>query len=271
MVDSSMTSILAVGNSPCDTLAAQRAGVRACVEWGLVSILLPIYKTPEKYLREAIESLLAQTYAKFELLVYNDSPTETHLDKIVRSYADMRVKLIPGLGGLGIAEGHNFLLDHAVGEFVALQDHDDLSMPTRLEREVTFLKEHPEVGVVSGACWRFGRLFKRHHIRYPLTDEAIRKQFIHSMPVLHPACLMRRLPLLEHGIRWDPAYISLNDAKLFLDLMPHVQFANLDEIVYRYRLSRTQTSVTQRAAIAAEIKRFEAYFYALYPEGVPTR
>ena len=234
----------------------------------LVSVLLPIYNTPEKYLREAIESLLKQTYDNFELLVYNDSPANTALDDIVRSYDDLRVKIVSGPGGLGIANGHNLLLDHAVGEFIALQDHDDISMPRRLEHEVAFLKAHPEVGGVSGACWRFGRLFKRHHIRYPLTDAEIRRQFIISMPVLHPACMMRRLPLLEHGIRWDPSYISLNDAKLFLDLMPHVKFANLDEIVYLYRMSRAQTSVTQRTAIAAEIKRFEKYFYGLYPDGV---
>ena len=235
---------------------------------GLVSVLLPVYNTPEKCLREAVESILGQTYENFELLIYNDSPSNTALDDIVRSYEDPRVKAVSGPGGLGIAEGHNLLLDHAVGEFVALQDHDDISMPNRLEHEVAFLKAHPEVGVVSGACWRFGRLFKRHHIRYPLTDAEIRRQFIVSMPVLHPASMMRRLPLLEHGIRWDPSYISLNDAKLFLDLMPFVKFANLDEIVYRYRMSRAQTSVTQRAAISAEIKRFENYFYGLYPEGV---
>lgn len=233
-----------------------------------LSVLMPIFKTPPEYLRAAVESILRQTFREFEFLILNDSPEQTELDAIVAAFGDSRIRYFRNEQTLGIAEGHNFLLERAQGELIALQDHDDISMPKRLEHEVEFLDAHPEVGVVSGACWRFGRLFKRHHIRYPLTDAEIRRQFIHSMPVLHPAAMMRRQPLLEHGIRWDSSYVSLNDAKLFLDLMPFVKFANLDEIVYRYRMSRSQTSVTQRAAIAAEIKRFEEYFYGLYPSGV---
>ena len=122
-----------------------------------VSVLTPIYNTKPQYLRECIESILNQTFKDFEFLILNDSPDNKEIEKIVKDYAykDKRIKYYKNDKNIGIAKSRNKLLDLASGEYIAVFDHDDISLPTRLEQEVKILDENPKIGAVSG----FLRLF----------------------------------------------------------------------------------------------------------------
>ncbi len=117
-----------------------------------VSVLTPIYNTNPVHLREMIESILNQTFTDFEFLILNDSPDNRDIEKIVLEYAkrDKRVKYAKNEKNMGITPSRNKLLKMATGEYVAIFDHDDISVPTRLEKEVAYLDTHPYVGVVSG-------------------------------------------------------------------------------------------------------------------------
>ena len=100
-----------------------------------VSVLMPVYKTPEKYLRAAIESILQQTFTDFEFLILDDYPLDNR-QKIVASYADKRIKYFENSQNMGISASRNKLIDMAKGEYLAVFDHDDISLPQRLEKEV---------------------------------------------------------------------------------------------------------------------------------------
>ena len=113
-----------------------------------VSVLLPVYNTPEDFLRQAVESILNQTFQDFELLIVNDAST-TDVEKVIRSYSDSRIKYFKNKTNLGISGTRNILLDKAQGKYLAVMDHDDISLPERLAREVDFLDCHPNIGVVS--------------------------------------------------------------------------------------------------------------------------
>ena len=117
---------------------------------------MPVYQTYEIYLREAILSVLEQTYSDFELLIVNDSPhDDLRLQHIVASYNDDRIIWIPCKINSGIAIASNIGIDRAQGSFIAMMDHDDVCIPTRFEQQVKFLKDNHEFGFVGGQAEAF--------------------------------------------------------------------------------------------------------------------
>ena len=112
----------------------------------LISVVVPAYKTPEKFLREMIKSLEAQTYTNWELCIANASPEDTAMAEVLREYTgkDARVKVEDLKENLGIAENTNAAMEMAVGEFTGLLDHDDLLAPQALYRIVEALNQSSE-------------------------------------------------------------------------------------------------------------------------------
>ena len=112
----------------------------------LISVVVPAYKTPEKFLREMIKSLEAQTYTNWELCIANASPEDTAMAEVLREYTgkDVRVKVEDLKENLGIAENTNAAMEMAVGEFTGLLDHDDLLAPQALYRIVEALNQSSE-------------------------------------------------------------------------------------------------------------------------------
>jgi glycosyltransferase involved in cell wall biosynthesis len=112
-----------------------------------VTISLCVYNG-EQFLRESIDSILSQTYSDFELLIYDDASTD-HSVSLVESYQDERIRLIKGTQNRGLAFARQSCLELARGIYFALQDDDDISLPTRLEEQVAFLDKHPDIGMVG--------------------------------------------------------------------------------------------------------------------------
>ena len=218
----------------------------------LLSVTMPIYNTNPFYLRQAIDSILNQTFTDFEFLILNDSPQNTELDKIVSDYTDPRIRYFKNDKSLGIADGHNFLLDQARGKYIALMDHDDISAQNRFQKQVDFMESHPQIGICGTACRRFGKIFKNGPVINPVEDSAIRSLLFFRCPILHPSTIIRRSVLTEHHIRWDNRFISTNDRKLYFDCAPYTQLHNLPDILYFYRLSPGMTSKTQQDKIRIE-------------------
>lgn len=118
----------------------------------MVSVIIPLYNA-EKYIAETIESVLQQTYQNFEVIVIDDCGTD-HSVEIVKRYKDERIKIFHNERNMGIAYSRNRGLKESSGEYIALLDNDDVAINTRLEKQVAFLQEHPEIDVVSGnAQW----------------------------------------------------------------------------------------------------------------------
>ena len=107
-----------------------------------VSVLMPVYKTNEAYLREAIESILKQIFTDFEFLIVDDCPSDTR-EAIVKSYNDSRIVYSINPQNFGIAGVRNKLIDMAQGEYLAIMDHDDVSLPERFQKQVEILDAHP--------------------------------------------------------------------------------------------------------------------------------
>lgn len=233
-----------------------------------VSVLMPIYNTQEGHLREAIESILNQSYKDFELLILNDSPDNTKLDMIVEGYKDPRIRYHKNERNIGISPSRNKLMEMAQGVYIAIFDHDDISEAQRLEKQVEYLDAHPEVGVVGSWVEEFPN---RKLVRYPENDEEIRMGLMYGCVVPHSAAMMRRSLTTKPGIRYEEKFSPSEDYALWCRLIPHTQFHNLQEVLFRYRLyagntSKSQADKMQRAtyAIRAFVKAENPALYEEY-------
>lgn len=106
----------------------------------LVSILIVTYNA-QKYISKTIKSCLNQTYSNFEILIL-DNASKDNTIKIIKSITDKKIKLYKSKKNLGPYHGLNFLLNKAKGEYIAIQDHDDIWLPQKLEKQVNYLNKH---------------------------------------------------------------------------------------------------------------------------------
>jgi glycosyltransferase involved in cell wall biosynthesis len=183
-----------------------------------VSAVVPIYNRVP-FLREAIESLLAQTYRDFELILIDDGSTVSGVAEVLATYAaDPRVRLVRNERNQGIARVHNQSLDLARGEFVAALDSDDVALPRRLERQVAFLDHHPDHAVVGSwtrATDGAGKTQWRTK-RYPSDPDETQARLLFRCYLNHPSTLGRTQILRRYRYRED--FALTNDYELFVRL-----------------------------------------------------
>ena len=122
---------------------------------------MPAYNA-EKYINEAIDSILAQTFTDFEFIIIDDGSTDSTC-AIVESYSDSRIRFFKNEHNLGVAATLNRGLDLARGEYIARMDADDISLPTRFEKQAAYMDSHPDVVVCGTGVECFGA---RHETRF---------------------------------------------------------------------------------------------------------
>lgn len=203
-----------------------------------VSIVMPFYNG-EKYLREAIDSILNQTFKDFELLALDDGSTDASVS-VVNSYNDSRIRLIQC--------EHNFIatlnhgLKEAKGKYIARMDADDITMPERLEKQYTFMETHSEVDVCGSWAEIFGE--GEGTIQVNTDHVSIVSGLLLGNGMIHPTTMIRSATLTKYDLKYLE-YAWAEDYKLWVDMaLAGASFANLPEVLIRYRRSPSQ--VTQR-------------------------
>ena len=220
-----------------------------------VSVLLPVYNTPEDFLRQAIESILHQTYTDFELLIINDAST-IDVESVIKSYSDKRIKYFKNATNLGISGTRNLLLDKAAGKYLAIMDHDDISLPERLAREVEFLDQNPSVGVVS--C-RAQIIDSPEILNYPVSDQDIEFKILVNNCIVHPAAMIRRSVLEQYNIRYEKEFSPAEDYALWCRLLGKTEFHNLPDILFMYRDHPNNTSHRQAFRMAKATEAIQIF------------
>lgn len=226
----------------------------------VISVLLPIYNTDPAHLRDAIDSVLGQSFADFELIIVDDYPHDSAAASLVASYTDARIRFVRHSQNMGISATRNEMLDMAQGEFIAVMDHDDLCLPERFARQIAVMRANPEIGVCGTAYKRFGRAFKGQTIIYPQDDADIRAGLFFKNLIHHPSAMIRKSVLDAHNIRYDTRLVSVNDRRLYRDISEHAQLHNLPDVLCLYRLHAQMTSRTRRDDIVREQCIFRAEY-----------
>lgn len=207
-----------------------------------VSVLLPVYNA-ERYLAEAIESILKQSFTDFEFLITDDGSTDRSR-QILQTYAaqDRRIRLHLR-DNKGLIYTLNEMLQQAQGEFLARMDADDIATPQRLALQVDFLQQHPEVVCVGGAFDLIdpqGRTVQ--WIPMPQPNDEIQQMLLIGRTIInHPCALIRRAALLQIG-GYDATMKTVEDLDMLLRLGEIGQLANLPETVLKYRFHTNSVS-----------------------------
>ncbi len=248
-----------------------------------VSCSMPVYNA-EKYLADAIDSILNQSFEDFELVVCNDGSTDGSVE-ILQAYADKdpRVVFINRSENRGLIDTRNEILDHATGEYLALMDADDISLWDRFERQVAFLDANPEHVLVGS------RILLIDPDGHPMcalgikeTHEEIDEWHMegHSgAAICNPTIMMRTQAVRDAG-GYEHGTACAEDYDLFLRLAELGKLATLPDVLLHYRqhLSSVgyQRNAEQRQAIRVAVeKAYERRHIAdpvkLHDEAVPNR
>lgn len=201
----------------------------------------------DRFLAEAIESILGQTFRDFEFIIVDFGSTDNS-KSIISTYAaaDSRVKFheIPHCG---LADARNAACSLAQGKYLAIMDADDVSLPNRLLWEVQFMEAHPEVGVVGGAVECIdaaGRVLTTWS--HPTENRMIQLALNERCPLFQPTVLMRRDAFVGVGGYRAP-FAQAEDYDLWLRIAERYQLANLEQVVFRRRFHPSQVSVSRRS------------------------
>lgn len=229
---------------------------------------MPVYNA-QAYVKQAVESILNQTYGDYELLIVNDCSTDASR-AIVTSFADNRIRLIDNETNLGIARSRNRGLELASGDFIALMDSDDISLPDRLEKQVAFMERHQECGVCGSWILTIGR-GGGHIMRYPSDCESIRcAMFFKNKGMANPAAMLRRRVFERLALRYDTDLNCFSDYDFWVRCLHTVQFANINEVLLHYRLHETNTenriAAAEQKKTLTKIRRALLAHLGLYPD-----
>lgn len=205
-----------------------------------VSVIMSVYNGAP-FLYACVQSILQQHFRDFEFLILNDGSTDGS-SEILRDLAktDDRIRLIER-ENRGLVASLNELVAAARAPLLARMDADDISMPDRLSRQVAYLSEHPEVGVLGCNTHDIderGFILKTTE-QYPLTPAAARASLEKGPPVCHPSVVMRASLLATF---YRPAFRHAEDYDLWLRVSMHTDICNLPERLLLYRRSSTQIS-----------------------------
>ncbi len=206
-----------------------------------VSVVMPVWNTPEEYLREAVESILTQTFSDFEFIIVDDGSTKHNVTAILESYRDERIILIKNKVNAGVSRARNLGMKKSRGDYVALMDADDVSYPERLQKEVDFLDRHPEIAMVSTGK-RFipaGRAEVPEFANGKLRDYLLfRGCFIQT-----GAVMMRRTVFEDYGLYFNPELDVAEDYDMWLRMLAYFNPANIYEPLYGYRRHGDNVSI----------------------------
>lgn len=203
---------------------------------------MPVYNA-EKFVTQAVESILNQTYEKFELIIIDDASTDS-TSKILKDFKkkDKRITLIRNKENLGVTKSLNIAVAKAVGKYIVRMDADDWSYPDRFELQVKLMQDHPEV-VVSGSYVEVcdSRLKTKYTRKYHLDDTTIRKHIFRYSPFAHPATIWKTNVLKKE--RYNETITTCQDYELYFRVGKIGKFMNLDKPLLKLRLHEGSVSV----------------------------
>ena len=220
-----------------------------------VSVILSVHNG-ERFVREAILSLLCQTFRDFELLIVDDASTDT-TSQILHELAtqDPRVRILTNSTNLGLTKSLNIALRESRHNFIARMDADDLALPERFEKQVAFLDSHPDIDVVGTAYeWIDEHGIVIGHPIIVTDPDELHSALPRTNPLLHSSVLIRR-SALDRVNGWDETYQRAQDYDLLLRLTRHVRFTNLPEVLMQKRLAKSMLSfASERAQLRCAVR-----------------
>ena len=226
-----------------------------------ITVLMPVYNC-ELYIKEAVDSIVNQTYTNFEFLIIDDASTDKTVS-ILKSYNDARIQLVEKSANTGLTNSLNMGFALAKGKYIARMDGDDISVAKRFEQQVAFLEANPDV-VLCGSWFKV--IGSEVVIKLPENNEAIKLALLKGNCIAHPSVMMRKQILAELPVVYNVSKEPAEDYDLWVRLLSFGKLHNLQEVLLNYRVHSTQVSqkrMEQQIQSALEA-RFEMLKYLNY-------
>lgn len=223
-----------------------------------ISVILPVFNG-EAYLREAIDSILNQSFTDFELLIVNDGSTDRS-QEIINSYQDTRIQLIHNPINLGLVDALNMGIHMACGTYLVRQDQDDISEPNRFQLQFETMEQgHFDL---CGTRWSTmqsdGKIISDAQI--PFGEDSIFACLATTVPFAHGSVMMRKSFMSEHHLQYDKTYLAEDYSLWIRFAQAGAHFANLDQSLYRYRIHPQSLSSFKKVEYQLSAKKLRRDF-----------
>ncbi len=202
----------------------------------LVSVVMSVYERYD-FLVEAVESILKQTYKNLELIiVVEKSDNQKKINKVLEELNNKKIKIINNTEKLGFSNSLNVGIKASKGKYIARMDDDDISLPTRIEKQVQFMENNLEIGIcdTNAEFFMYGRGL--WYYTNP-TSEELKALLLVTNPICHPSVMMRKSMLDEYKLKYNPDYFS-EDYELWSRSIAYFPIAHIDEVLLKYRASK---------------------------------
>ena len=229
-----------------------------------VTVFIPVFNR-EKYVGDAIESILGQSFPDFEILLVDDGSTDQSVE-IIRSYTDSRIRLVCHEKNFGIPKTRNKGVECARGEYIAMLDSDDRAYPNRLEKQVAFLDANPDYAQVGSWCQMMdeqGQPLKTIK-RQPVHPDDVHAQFLFRCAISNRSIMARTAILQEYGYRND--YPRCQDYELHVRLAKRFKMGNIPECLVYGRIHPQQ--ITGQTPDLGDAKKQEIISNQLHELGM---
>lgn len=201
-----------------------------------VTVLMPVYNA-ELYLKEAISSILNQTYRDFTFLIIDDGSLDDSYN-IVKSFNDHRIILLKNEKNLGIVKTLNLGFDLIDSEYIVRMDSDDISYPDRLRKQIKFMDAHkhiPVSGTSINLIDQHGKYIRTRKVE--ISSKSIRSKLLIENELMHPTLILRKSVFNENQFRYKSGYNGIEDYELWTRMSQNYDFMNIKEVLLKYRLN----------------------------------
>lgn len=209
----------------------------------LITVLMPVFNGQE-YLKEAIDSILNQTYTNYEFLIINDGSTD-NTENIILSYTDGRIRYIKNDSNIKLIRTLNKGLELAKGEFIVRMDADDISTPDRIEKQINALLNDKTIGAIGCSMQMFGDGYNSL-ITYSAIPDYIKFRMLFGCHIIHGASAFRTSVIRQNNIKFNEKYLHCEDHYFFWQVVNKAKITNLPDVLYLRRMSPTSVITSNK-------------------------
>ncbi len=195
-----------------------------------VSVIMPVYNR-EKYVSEAIESILNQTFTDFEFIIIDDGSTDSTAE-IIKSFKDNRIQLINQYKNLGNYRARNDGMKVAQGKYICVMDSDDIALPNRIQKQLEFLEINTQIGI----CGSYVKIIDSDQIlTVPEDYNKIKVWLMCNMTFIHPTIFIRAEFLKKFNLKYNDSYRYAGDYDFLVKAAHLFPVTNIPEVLLEYR------------------------------------
>lgn len=202
-----------------------------------VSVVMPVFNR-EKYVADAANSILTQTFTDFEFIIVDDGSTDS-TPQIIESFRDQRIKIVLNKTNKGNYAARNEGMRLASGRYICVMDSDDIALPGRIQKQFEFMETYYEYGLCGG----FAQVLNSNEIiTAPKDYDEIKVWSLSNIMFRHPTVFIRRELLKKYNLKYDASFRYAGDYDFLVKAMHLFPVTNIQEVLLNYRRHPEQIS-----------------------------